>query len=188
MNILPSNFRFLSHSQDLVTRTDDIRREIFGFIAKNPGIRYRELIRLVGISNGVLTYHLGMLEKFGEIRVERMSNKRVTRYFTVNIPKEDSDIISCFKSKVIRNIVFFVINNDLCTFTEIVDHVGKAPSTISWHVKKLRGAGILRMIHGNERLLYSITDKTIVNRILLEYQETFTDRIIDNYADMIEKL
>jgi predicted transcriptional regulator len=124
-----------------------------------------------------------MLEKFGEIRVERMSNKRVTRYFTVNIPKEDSDIISCF-----RSIVFFVINNELCTFNEIVDHVGKAPSTISWHFKKLRKAGILHMTHGNDRLLYSITDKAIINRILLEYQETFTDRVIDNYTEMIEKL
>lgn len=73
-------------------------------------------------------------------------------------------------------------------FNEIVDHVGKAPSTISWHIKKLREAGILHMIHGNDRLLYSITDKAIVNRILLEYRETFTDRVIDNYADMIEKL
>lgn len=188
MNTSSSNDRFLSHRQDLLTSSDDIRSEIFGFITKNPGIRYRELIRLARISNGVLTYHLGILEKFGEIRVERMSNKRVTRYFTANIPKEDSDIISCFRSKVIRYIVFYVINNDLCTFNEIVDHVGKAPSTISWHVKKLREAGILRMIHGNDRLLYSITDRTIVNRILLEYQETFTDRVIDNYTDMIEKL
>ena len=89
---------------------------------------------------------------------------------------------------MIRRIVFFVIDNDLCTFNEIVDHVGKAPSTISWHIKKLREAGILHMIHGNDRLLYSITDKAIVNRILLEYRETFTDRVIDNYADMIEKL
>jgi predicted transcriptional regulator len=180
--------RFLSHKQDLVAGSDDVRAEIYDFIIKNPGIRYRELIRLARISNGVLTYHLGMLEKFGEIRVERMSDKRVTRYFTVNIPKEDSDIITLIRSKVIRSIVFFVIDNDLCTFSEIVDHVEKAPSTISWHVKKLREAGILRMIHGNDRLLYSITDKAIVNRILLEYRETFTDRVIDNYADMFEKL
>jgi predicted transcriptional regulator len=171
-----------------VVGSSDVRGEIYDFIIKNPGIRYRELIRLMGVSNGVLTYHLGILEKFGEIRVERMSNKRVTRYFTVNIPKEDSNIICCFKSKVIRNIVFFVTNNDLCTFTEIVDHIGKAPSTISWHVKKLREAGILRMIHGNDRILYSITDKATINRVLLEYHETFTDQVIDNYADMIEKL
>ena len=183
-----SKDRLLSYKQDLVAGSSDIRGEIYDFIIKNPGIRYRVLIRLVGVSNGVLTYHLGMLEKFGEIRVERMSNKRVTRYFTVNIPKEDSNIISCFKSKVIRSIVFFVINNDLCTFNEIVNHIGKAPSTISWHVKKLREAGILRIIHGNDRILYSLTDKAIINRVLLEYQETFTDQVIDNYADMIEKL
>lgn len=183
-----SKDRLLSHKQDLVAGSSEIRGEIYDSIIKNPGIRYRELIRLVGVSNGVLTYHLGMLEKFGEIRVERMSNKRVTRYFTINIPKEDSNIISCFKSKVIRSIVFFVINNDLCTFNEIVDHIGKAPSTISWHVKKLREAGILRMIHGNDRILYSLTDKAIINRVLLEYQETFTDQVINNYADMIEKL
>jgi predicted transcriptional regulator len=180
--------RLLLHKQDLVAGSNDVRGEIYDFIIKNPGIRYRELIRLVGVSNGVLTYHLGMLEKFGEIRVERMSNKRVTRYFTVNIPREDSNIISCFKSKVIRNIVFFVLNNDLCTFNELVDHTCKAPSTISWHIKKLREAGILRIIHGNDRILYSLTDKATINRILLEYQETFTDQVIDNYADMIEKL
>ena len=91
--------RFLLHKQDLVASSDDVRGEIYDFIIKNPGIRYRELIRLARISNGVLTYHLGMLEKFGEIRVERMSNKRVTRYFTVNIPKEDSDIIDYLEAK-----------------------------------------------------------------------------------------
>ena len=183
-----SKDRFLSNKQELAAGSDDIRGGIYDLVTKNPGIRYRELIRLAEITNGVLTYHLGMLEKFGEIRVERRSNKRVTRYFTVNIPKEDSDIISCFRSKVIRDIVFFVTNNDLCTFNEIVGHIDKAPSTISWHVKKLKEAGILRMIQGNDHLLYSITDKSRVNRILSEYQETFTDRIIDNYTDTIEEL
>ena len=104
--------RFLSHKQDLVASSDDVRAEIYSYIIKNPGIRYRELIRLASISNGVLSYHLGILEKFGEIRVERMSNNRVTRYFIANIPKEDSDIISCFRSKVIRRIVFFVLKNE----------------------------------------------------------------------------
>lgn len=37
MNTLPSNGQFLSHNQDLVISSDDIRREIFGFIDKNPG-------------------------------------------------------------------------------------------------------------------------------------------------------
>ena len=146
------------------------------------------MIRLAGTTNGVLSYHLGKLEKSGDIRVERLSNNRVTRYFVVNIPKKDSDIIGCFRSKVIRNIVCFVLKNETCTFNEIVDYIGKAPSTISWYIKRLKEAGILNTNYGNDHLLYSIADKEMIGRILLEYKRSFTDRIIENYTDIVDKL
>jgi predicted transcriptional regulator len=165
-----------------------LRYDIYGFIAKNPGIRYRELIRLARVSNGVLSYHLGKLEKLKEIRAERQSNKRVTRYFVANIPEEDSDIIGCFRSKVARKIIHLVLSNEYCTFNEIVDHIGKAPSTVSWYIKKLRELGVLSTNYKNDPLLYSITDMIMVNRVFSEYKETFTDRVIDNYTEMVDKL
>ena len=185
---MSSYLKNTSSNQYVIPSSGDLRRDIYSFIAKNPGIRYRELTRLAGISNGVLSYHLGMLEKFSEIRAERQSNKRVTRYFVANIPKEDSDIIGCIRSRVVRTIIFFVLKNEYCTFNEIVDHIGKAPSTISWYIKKLRKVGILSTNYGNDPLLYSITDTVTVNRVLTEYKETFTDRVIDNYTEIIDKL
>jgi predicted transcriptional regulator len=187
-NNIKNNSNRLTSGQYLVPGSGGIQRDIYYYICKNPGIRYRELIRLSGITNGVLSYHLGKLEKTGEIRVERQSNNRVSRYFIANIPKEDSDVIGWFRSKVTRSIVFFVLKNEFCTFNEIVDQVGKAPSTISWHVKRLREAGILSTNNGNDRLLYNIIDKVMINRILVEYKETFTDRIIENYTDIIDRL
>jgi predicted transcriptional regulator len=183
-----ANEQLSSIRQDLVASTIEVRDEIYNFINKNPGIRYRELLRLVGISNGVLTYHLGMLEKFGQIKVQRQSNKRVTRYFVANITKQDSHIISCIRSRVTRNIIMFILKNDCCTFNEIVECVERAPSTISWHTKKLRDIGILKVVYGNDRLLYSVTDRARVDNVLLQYKETFTDRVIDDYAEMIDKL
>jgi predicted transcriptional regulator len=171
----------------LVPRSGDLQKDIYNYINENPGIRYRELIRLARTTNGVLSYHLGKLEKRREIRVERLSNNRITRYFIVDIPKEDSDIIGCIRSNVIRNIVYLLLKNEFCTFNEIVDHIGKAPSTVSWHMKKLKEAGILGTNIRNEHFLYSIADKDLVSRILLEYKESFTDRVIENYADMIDK-
>jgi predicted transcriptional regulator len=172
----------------LVPRSGDLRKDIYSYIDENPGIRYRELIRLARTTNGVLSYHLGKLEKSGEIRIERLSNNRVTRYFVVDIPKKDSDIIGCFRSKVIRNIVYFVLKNEFCSFNEIVDHIDRAPSTIFWHIKKLKEAGILNTNYGNDHFLYSIADKEMISRILLEYKESFTDRIIENYTDIVDKL
>jgi len=190
MSVLKNNNsnNHLTYKQYLVPSTGDLRRDIYNYIYKNPGIRYRELTRIAGITNGVLSYHLGMLEKNGEIRVERQSNNRVTRCFIINIPKKDSDIIGYFRSKVIRSIVFFVLQNEFCTFNEIVDHVDKAPSTIFWHIKRLREAGILSTNFRNDCFIYSITDKLTVNRVLLEYEESFTDHIIENYTDIIDKL
>ncbi|MGH9977366.1 MAG: winged helix-turn-helix transcriptional regulator, partial [Nitrososphaeraceae archaeon] len=185
----PSSSVFLSmYKQGFITRTEDLRAEIYGVIEKNPGIRYKELTRLVGISNGVLTYHLGVLERAREIKVKRQSNNRVTRYFVAYMPKEDSDILGFLRSAVTRNIALFVLKNEYCTFTEIVDHVRKAPSTVSWYIKRLKEAGILHVIYRDEHQLFSLTDKTMVSSILLKYKQSFTDKIIDNYTEMIDRL
>jgi predicted transcriptional regulator len=177
------------YKQDLVASSVDVRVEIYNSVTKNPGIRYRELLREVGISNGVLTYHLEMLEKSGQIQVLRHSNNRVTRYFVADISKQDSNIISCLRSRVTRNIMIFVLQNKFCTFNDIVDHVGKAPSTISWHIRRLKQAGILKVIYGSDLLLYySVTDKALVEKVLSKYKETFIERVVDNYTEMVDKL
>lgn len=39
----------------------------------------------------------------------------------------------------------FILEHNLCTFNEIVEYIHKAPSTISWHLKKLREAEIAQI-------------------------------------------
>ena len=62
-------------------------------INNTPGIRYRELLRLTGLSNGVVAYHLSGLEKSSQIRVDRQKENRTTRYYLINIPTQESDIL-----------------------------------------------------------------------------------------------
>ena len=183
------NNKLSLYNQTIVRSAIDPRDKIYDLIAEHPGIRYKELTRLAATSNGVLTYHLGVLEKLKLIRVERQSNNRVTRYFIDDIPKGDSEIIGYFRNGVTRKIIFFVLKKELCTFNEIVDDIGKAPSTVSWHIKRLKEVGILQIIHGEERLyLYRLIDRRIVSQILLKYEQSFADKIVDNYTEMIDKL
>ena len=69
----------------------DIREVLLRYIEENPGIRYRELLRLTGFVNGVLTYHLTALEKSDAIRVDRKS--RMTRYYTLSVSDKESTIL-----------------------------------------------------------------------------------------------
>ena len=45
----------------------DTKTMLLRHIEENPGIRYRELLRMTGLANGVLTYHLAALEKSGVV-------------------------------------------------------------------------------------------------------------------------
>ena len=59
-------------------KNNSIREKIFQFIDESPGIRYRELLRITGLTNGVLSYHLNLLNNSGKVKINRV-NDRVTR-------------------------------------------------------------------------------------------------------------
>ncbi len=154
-------------------------------IEENPGIRYRELLRLTSLVNGVLTYHLAALEKSNVIKVDRQS--RMTRYYAVSVPDNESAVLKFVRHEPIREIVLFILENDMCTFNEIVDHTQKAPSTVSSHLKRLKESGIVSVRYG-EYQLYKLTDKEIIAEVLSKYKASFVDKVVDNYIDMVQEL
>ncbi|MEM2760901.1 MAG: winged helix-turn-helix transcriptional regulator [Nitrososphaerales archaeon] len=163
----------------------DMKDVLLQHVRKNPGIRYRELLRLTSLSNGVLTYHLAILEKSGKIQVRRKNRK--TSYYPLDVSAKEADIIACLKADTARQIILFMLDHDLCTFNEIVEHTGRAPSTVSWNLARLRDAGIMKVRYG-EYSLYELTDRQAVTEILSRYKGNFLDRIVNNYTEMINEL
>jgi DNA-binding transcriptional ArsR family regulator len=155
-------------------------------IEQTPGIRYRELLRLTGLVNGVLSYHLSALERANVIKVNRES--RITRYYPVNVSDKESAILKFVRHEPIRQILLFILEHDMCTFNEIVDHTGKAPSTVSSHLKRLRGAGIILIRHGEYHQLYRVAEGDLIAEVLSKYTASFTDKVVDNYTELLEEL
>ncbi len=156
---------------------NDIQNKLLKCINESPGIRYRELLRLTRLSNGVLTYHLKILEEMGQINTIRQ--KKATRYYSIAIPIEEL--------RIERAIIIFILEHDLCTFDEIVEYSKKAPSTISWYLRRLCEDGVIS-IHYGEYQLYTVVDRKLVNQILYKYNETFTDKLVNNFIDMADNL
>ena len=164
---------------------NDIQNKLLKCINENPGIRYRELLRLTCLSNGVLTYHLKILEEMR--RINTIRQKKATRYYSIAIPTEELHIIAHLRIRIERAIIIFILEHDLCTFDEIVDYSKKAPSTISWYLRRLCEDSIIS-IHYGEYQLYTIIDRKLVNQILYKYNETFTDKLVNNFIDMADNL
>jgi DNA-binding transcriptional ArsR family regulator len=165
---------------------EDTKVLLLRHIEQTPGIRYRELLRLTGLINGVLSYHLAALEKSKMIKVYRQT--RITRYYPVSVSDNESAILKFIRHEPIREILLFILEHEMCTFNEIVEHTGKAPSTVSSHLKRLKEAHIVLVRHGENHQLYRILEIDLVAEVISKYTTSFVDKVVDNYSEMLEEL
>jgi predicted transcriptional regulator len=86
----------------------------------------------------------------------------------VKILIEELHIIDYIKRQTARKIILFILKNGQCTFKEVVEHLRMAPSTVSWHLKRLVKDEVIQSTCngkncsydiGNVNTIYSTIDK-----------------------------
>jgi predicted transcriptional regulator len=92
-------------------KTNSIQDKIVKCVNEIPGIRYRELLRITGVSNGVLSYHLNLLDNSGKIRVNRLNN-RVTRYFSYDVSLHETYVIGLLRQETSRKIIMYILERE----------------------------------------------------------------------------
>jgi predicted transcriptional regulator len=158
-------------------------------ITNTPGIRYRELQKLSGFSNGVLFYHLAGLEEAGLLRVERKHARKITRYYPNNVSEIESTILSYLRHPPLREIILFILKNQQCNISDIVTYTGKAVSTISLHLGYLKEDRIISTRKNGQILLYRLTNPELVADVATKYKMIrVIDKSINNFLDMVEEL
>ncbi len=164
----------------------DLRHTILKIIKDNPGIRYRELLRSLGTINGVLSYHLYMLEYNQVIKVERKGG--MTRYYPRDIDEKEARVLGMLRIPMVRRIVELMLADGKCSLDDIASHIDRSKSTILWHMKRLTDEGIV-VKDGN---LYYLKDRDIVSYTLAKYKGKLDsidkiDVIADNYTEMMDE-
>jgi predicted transcriptional regulator len=154
----------------MIMKNKERRSKALEFILKSPGIRYRQLLRLTGLSHGSLSFVLKKLEKSSGIIVNRTSNNRVTSYYPKNIRTTELHIISNIRNNTEKRIVQFLLEQGQSTSNDIVNYTDRAPSTISWHLNKLENAElIISNNHYGRPRPYKIRNKKSVAKIISKY-------------------
>ena len=174
-------------SNELAASVQDIKQILLKNINENPGIWYRELLRLTGISNGNLAHHLRALEESSRIRVLREDKLGKTRYYALDITDSESNIIGFLRNNTAKQIMMLILDQEFCTFSEIVEWTAKSPSTVSWHLKRLTAGGIV-VARLSDSTLYSLADSRGVLEILSKYKRSFLDKAANSYEEIIDGL
>ena len=80
--------------------------KILTHIKQHPGIRYRQLLRLSGLANGVLSFHLKQLRKLRIVKAKKLGYN-TTRYYPRAVKTAESDILDhLLNSTQRRNSIF----------------------------------------------------------------------------------
>ena len=179
----------------------EIQQKLLLSIDKNPGIRYRELLRLINSSNGVLSYHIDRLEKMELVIVERRT--RMTRFFPRNISNEIMGVLGFLRNQTSYEIIKLLHDKGPTSQQEIINYTRKAASTISWHMKKLlddnivcikdkniiydanNDLGIKLRTQHKKLNLYDLLNRNIVNGLIYK-TNNYIDRTINNYSDIMD--
>jgi predicted transcriptional regulator len=110
--------------------------KILACINEYPGIRYRELFRLTGLSNGVLSFHLKKFRKSKMVNAKKLGYK-VTRYYPKAVKANGSNILDHLLNSTRRKIILFLFEHSKCRFKEIVHYIDRSRSTTSIQLQHL---------------------------------------------------
>ena len=176
-----------------------LEQELLVCIDENPGIRYRELMRLIKIPNGILSYHIDKLEKMDLVNVERKS--RITRFFPRNISNDIMGILGNLRSQTSYEIIKLLYEKGPISQQEIIKNTRKAASTISWQMKKLLDDNIICIkikdfnydenkdlgsnIQGKKTKLYDLLNRNLVNDLFYKANK-YIDSVVTNYSEIVD--
>ena len=165
----------------------DRNLQITEIIQKNPGIKFREIMRVTGFKNGVLSHYLGKLEKAGTVQVVRES--RQTRFYPLEISNVESKVIKSLRRETPRNILHcLMLNKKGLEFSQIVDKVGKAPSTVSLYLSQLVDDGTVDLFLEDRKKKYLVHDRMVVDKLIEDYHPGMLDKPTTGLEDIINAL
>jgi predicted transcriptional regulator len=173
---------FLDETEKKVLELD-VRKKIYDIVKKNAGCHFREIERRSNLSTGSISYHLYYLTRKGLIDERKDGNN--IRYFIKGFRSENKKLIGLLRQKSVRRIIVFILTHDKCNYEQIVNFVKLSPSTVSWHIKKLEKESVIGFVKNGRKKLYNILiDKNEIINLLITYQETFFDKLVDNVIEM----
>ena len=147
-------------------RRDEVRSQyhrgrLIQFIEDNPGANYSEIRRRLKLSNGGCAYHLGVLERSGEIR--RVSQSATVRFYPSKY-KFDAEALPPL-AFVQRRVLEVLVARESAGFGEISralaesgDPVGEG--NLSHHLRELaRGKELVDTRREGRKTIYSLPEE-----------------------------
>jgi DNA-binding transcriptional ArsR family regulator len=161
----------------------EVRQRVHEAVTRYPGLHLRGLERQVGVSAPLVQYHVRRLIEAGFIE-SREKGGYVRFYATpkaksARLKPEDQALVGLLREEVPLHIALLLLDEGDLTHGALVERLGIAKSTVSYHLAKLAQAEVV--VRG-EGAAIRLADRERVYRMLLAHEPT--PDLIDAFADL----
>jgi DNA-binding MarR family transcriptional regulator len=118
------------------------RARILDLVRAQPGVHFQDLVRQAAVGRGTLEHHLRKLEAAGLVTIKR------SKGYACCFPKGAVDRRLMEAAPVLRSeggraVLRAVAKRPGASSRDLAGHLGFAPSTVSYHLKRLESAGLV---------------------------------------------
>ena len=156
------------HYQEKPYLEQSTRAQIYGLIQDKPGVHFRGICSMLGLSIGVIQYHLGVLVSAGFISV--FSDGKMQRFFEAKkYSSKQMKIISLLRHKTSRAIIDALKNRDMVPHCELAMQLSITSQGLTWQMNKLAQTGLIKEANNGLRCNYFIedADKEVISELEL---------------------
>jgi DNA-binding transcriptional ArsR family regulator len=162
------------------------RRDIYDFISCNSGSHMRDISRKLSIPFTSLRYHLNYLEKKGFI-ISRSYGKYIRYYLSLEIGEKEKKILNCLRKKTTLQIILWFFIAVQCSQKDISRFLEKHPATISFHLRKMRQAGIIEQVKIDNGIIHNEKPPIIINRSQVSSEKIYVLKDVWLIYDLLVK-
>jgi predicted transcriptional regulator len=136
------------------------RMQIYNYIKDNSGVHFRGICDGLGLSVGVVQYHLDVLEHAGLIVAFRDGQNK--RYFDHGaIAKTDAQLVSLMRHDTTAKILTILAQNGSALHRDIANSLGISSQALSWQMNQLKVAGVVNAEKVGVNVRYSLANADI---------------------------
>ena len=130
------------------------RTEIYNFVNANPGVQFRAICSSLGLSIGVVQFHLAVLEKSGLVTSIRKGKYK--RFFTKGFSKAEKEAIATLRLDTVKNILKALLQGKRVSHHELAVHLNISSQGLTWQMNRLRETGLVQETRDGLNVTYTL--------------------------------
>ncbi len=134
----------------------ETRRSIFDIIQDHPGLHMREIARRCELKLSLVEYHIRTLVK-NDLLISTKEEGYRRFYISENVKNgriglssKQKKMLHVLRQDVPLNITAILIEKGMCPHKEILEELNVSASTLSYHLSKMRSAGIIKRVRTSD--------------------------------------